>query len=132
MTMNVKLSVPIAVLLNQPVSKVIAESGNGSFCILPRHTDYLTALVPGIMILTDAEGGEIYFANDHGLLVKRGSDVVISARRAIRGSDLGSLRQTVHDEFKKLSENDRTCQSAVAGLEANFLRKFLAMQKERA
>ena len=130
MTMNLKLSVPTSVLFNQAVVKIIAESVNGSFCILPRHTDYLTALAPGIMIFTEAEGKEICFANDHGLLVKRGSDVVISARRAIQGSDLGSLRQTVHEEFEKLSENDRTCRSAIAGLEANFLRKFLEMQKE--
>ena len=130
MTMNLKLSVPTSVLFNQAVVKIIAEAVNGSFCILPRHTDYLTALAPGIMIFTDAEGQEICFANDHGLLVKRGSDVVISARRAIQGADLGSLRQTVYEEFEKLSENDRTCRSAIAGLEANFLRKFLEMQKE--
>ena len=132
MTMNLKISVPTSVLLNQPVIKIMAEAANGSFCILPRHTDYLTALVPGILIVTDREQNEIYFANDHGLLVKRGSEVVISARRAIQGSDLGSLRQTVHDEFEKLNENDRACQSAVAGLEASFLRKFLEMQRERA
>jgi F-type H+-transporting ATPase subunit epsilon len=130
--MILKLSVPTSVLFNQAVVKIIAEAVNGSFCVLPRHTDYLTALVPGIMIFTDEAGKEIYFANDHGLLVKRGSDVVISARRAIQGSDLGSLRQTVHEEFEELDEIDRTCQSAIAGLEASFLRQFIETQKELA
>ena len=130
--MNLKLSVPTSVLFDQIVVKIIAEAVDGNFCILPRHTDFLTALVPGVMILLDADGKEIYFANDHGLLVKRGSDVVVSARRAIQGPDLGSLRQTVHEEFEQLNENDRACQSAIAGLEANFLRKFLEMQKELA
>lgn len=132
MTMNLKLSVPTSMLLDQPVAKIIVEAGNGSICILPRHTDYLTALVPGIMIVTDCEGNEIYFANDHGLLVKRGQELAISSRRAIQGPDLGLLRQTVHEEFEKLTENDRNCQSAIAGLEANFLRKLLEMQKEQA
>ena len=128
--MNVKLSIPTAVLLEQPMLKVIAAGAHGNFCVLPRHTDYLAALVPGILMLTAEDGQELVFANDHGLLIKRGPDVLISARRAIRGSNLGSLRQTIHDEFEQLTENDRACQTAIAGLEANFLRKFLDMQKE--
>lgn len=130
MTMQLQLSVPTSVLLDQEVVKISAEAVNGSFCILPRHTDFLTALVPGIMIFNEPDGRELYFANDHGLLVKRGNEVVISTRRAIQGSNLDSLRQTVHEVFERLSEADRTCQSAVAGLEASFLRKFLEMQKE--
>lgn len=130
MTMELKLSVPTAVLLKQAVLKINSEAANGNFCVLPRHTDYVTALVPGIMIFTDTAGKELYFANDHGLLVKRGNEVFISARRAIQGADLGSLRQAVREQFEKLNENDRTCQAAVAGLEANFLRKFLEMQRE--
>ena len=130
MTMNLILSLPTSVLLRQPVRKIIAEAVNGSFCILPRHTDFVTALVPGIIELTVADQQELFFANDHGLLVKRGPDVFVSARRAVQGADLGSLRRTVHDEFERLGETERLCQAAVASLEANFLRKFLEMQRE--
>jgi len=130
MTINLKLSVPTAVLFNQPVTKILADGVHGCFCILPRHTDFLTALAPGIMIFSDARENEIFFANDHGLLVKQGPDVFISARRAVQGSDLGSLRQTVHEQFELLDESDRVCQSAIASLEANFLRQFLEMQRE--
>ena len=132
MTMNLQLSVPTEVLLNQSVSKIIAEGAHGCFCVLPRHTDFLAALVPGIMIFTDLSGKEIFFANDHGLLVKRQQEVFISSRRAIEGSDLGTLRQTVHKQFELLEESDRACQSAIASLEANFLRRFLEMQREHS
>ena len=128
--MNVRLSVPTAELLNQSFVKVTADGAHGNFCLLPRHTDYLAPLVPGILILTDNDGNELYFANDQGLLVKQGNDVLISTRRAVQGNSLETLRQTVHDRFLRLDENERACQTAVASLEANFLRKFLEMQKE--
>jgi F-type H+-transporting ATPase subunit epsilon len=130
MSMNLKLSVPTEVLFNQPVTKIVADGTHGCFCLLPRHTDFLTALLPGIMIISDANGHESFFANDHGLLVKRGRDVFVVARRAIQGSDLGTLRATVHQQFESLDEADRVCQSAIASLEANFLRRFLEMQRE--
>ncbi len=128
--MMLKFSVPTSVLVHQAVTKISADAVNGNFCILPRHTDYLTALVPGILIFTDADGNELFFANDHGLLVKRGREVFVSTRRAIQGSDLGALREAVHEQFERLGEADRVLQSAVASLEANFLRRFLEMQKE--
>jgi F-type H+-transporting ATPase subunit epsilon len=43
------LSVPTGVLLDEPVTKVIAESPDGSFCLLPRHLDLATVLVPGLL-----------------------------------------------------------------------------------
>ena len=128
--MTVKLSIPTSIVLQQPVTKVIAEGIHGNFCLLPKHTDYLSPLVPGILMLTELNGEIIYFANDHGLLVKQGDVVSISVRRALRGPTLETLKQTVHDRFLQLDENDRACQTAVASLEASFLRKFFEMQSE--
>ena len=130
MTMNLKLSLPTVVLFQQPVTKILSQAAHGNFCVLPKHIDYLAALVPGILTLTTEDDEELYFAIDHGLLIKRQNDVFISVRRAVQGSSLGSLRQTVHEQFEQLSESDRACQSAVARLEASFLRKFLDLQQE--
>ncbi len=129
MNMNLKLSLPTKVLFDQPVAKINAQAVHGNFCVLPRHADYLAALVPGILTFT-CNDQELFFANDHGLLVKRESEVYISVRRAVQGSNLGSLRQTVRDQFERLSESDRACQGAVARLEASFLRKFLNLNQE--
>jgi len=128
--MTVKLSIPTSIVLQQPVTKVIAEGTHGNFCVLPKHTDFLSPLIPGILMLTELDGETIYFANDHGLLVKQGDVVSISVRRALRGTTLETLKQTVHDRFLQLDENDRACQTAVASLEASFLRKFFEMQSE--
>jgi len=39
--MNLKILLPAGILLNEQVNKVIAEAVNGSFCLLPRHIDFL-------------------------------------------------------------------------------------------
>ena len=53
----------------------------------------------GILIYeTDGEG-ESYVAVDEGVLVKTGADVLVSVRRAISGTDLRQLRDSVEPEF---------------------------------
>ena len=126
---HVELSTPTDMVADGMYSKILADGVHGNFCVLPRHTDHLALLVPGILILIDDAQTEIYFACDEGLLVKRGQDVFISVRRAIRGDDIDSLRRTVHARFVRLNEADRSSQTAIASLEANFLRRFLEMQR---
>jgi len=42
---------------------------------------------------------------------------------------LGQLREIVTRQFKTMSERDRSARSALAHLEANFIRRFLKMQE---
>ena len=125
--MRLKVLVPTNVLIDEDVGKIIVEADNGSFCLLPRHVDFLAALVPGLLMYARPTGAEVFLAIDEGLLVKRGAEVLVSTRQAIPGGDLGRLRQSVHDEFETLDERQRVCHSAIASLEANFLRRFLEL-----
>lgn len=47
--MNLKILLPANLLLDAPVHKVVAVASNGSFCLLPKHADFVTSLVPGIL-----------------------------------------------------------------------------------
>ena len=76
--MNLKILLPAGVLLNEDVIKVIAEAVNGSFCLLPRHIDFLAALAPGILSFVSTEGKEEFLAVDEGVLVKAGPEVLVS------------------------------------------------------
>lgn len=129
--MKLKVLVPTEVLVNGEVTKIVAEADNGHFCLLPRHIDFLAALVPGILSYTDLTGQERVVAVDEGLLVKQDQEVLVSTRQAILGSDLGQLRETVKEEFETLDERQRVCHSAIASLEANFLRRFLELGEHR-
>lgn len=112
------------------VARIVAETREGSFGLLPRRLDCVAALVPGILTYESAEEGETYVAVDEGVLVKTGPKVLVSVRRALAGADLGQLRDAVEREFRTLDDRERGVRQVLAKLEAGFLRRFAAFQHE--
>jgi F-type H+-transporting ATPase subunit epsilon len=129
--MKLKLLIPTQVVVDQDVTKVVAEGEHGSFCLLPQHVDFLAVLVPGLLAFEDENGDEQFAAVDEGVLVKRGDEVLVSTRQATRGSDLDKLRSTVREEFAALDDRERAAQAATAKLEASFLRGYLELVEQR-
>lgn len=127
---RLKILLPTEVLVNEPVTKVIAEAVNGSFCLLPRHVDFVTALVPGILSFCDAEGEENFVAVDEGTLVKCGGQVLVSTFNAVRGNDLERMQKTVAQRFLKLDEHDRVARTVLARLEAGTIRRFIELEEQ--
>lgn len=121
--MRLMVFLPTRILLNQEVTKIVAEAENGSFCLLPKHIDFVAALVPGIVSF-DSDEGEEYLAVDEGVLVKRSSEVRVSTRRAVRSRDLGKMKQIVKQEFMILDEKEKKTRSVLAKLEADFARSL--------
>lgn len=119
-------------VVDQEVTKVVAEGEHGNFCLLPQHIDFLAVLVPGLLAFEDEAGKEQFAAVDEGVLVKRGDEVLVSTRQATRGTDLDELRSTVREEFAKLDDRERAAQAATAKLEASFLRAYLELAEEHA
>ena len=127
--MNLKVLLPTGVLIEQEVTKVIAEAHNGFFCLLPKHVDFAAAIVPGILSFETAGGREEFLAVDEGILIKCGQEVLVSTRNAVRGPDLGQLRRTVEERFKVLDDREKTARSAMVKIEAGFVRRFLEIQR---
>ena len=129
--MHLKVLLPFQVFAeNTGVSRIVAETREGSFGLLPRRLDCVAALVPGILIYQTEAGPEVLVAVDKGILVKTGLDVLVSVRRAIGGTDLGKLHAAVEMEFLTLDENEQSVRIAVAKLESGFLRRFATLQHE--
>jgi F-type H+-transporting ATPase subunit epsilon len=128
MTMQLKVFLPTEILLDVEASKVIARAPNGSFAILPRHIDFVTALVPSVLIYLDEGGDEHFLGIDEGILVKHGRDMLVSTRKAVQGDDLASLRYLVRREIMTLDERERAARSALARLEAGVIRRFVDLQ----
>jgi F-type H+-transporting ATPase subunit epsilon len=126
--MNLKVLLPSAVLVAEKVVKVTAEAQDGAFCLLPRHIDFVAALVPGILAYERPSGEELFLAIDEGILVKCAGEVSVSSRNAISGGGLGELHNTVQERFKKLDEREKAVRSAVAKIESGLIRKFLEIQ----
>ncbi|MBF2016681.1 MAG: F0F1 ATP synthase subunit epsilon [Rivularia sp. T60_A2020_040] len=123
--MKLKVLLPTEVLIDEAASKITAEAENGSFCLLPNHVDFVAGLVPGLLFFESEQGEELFLAVDEGILVKCGSEVLVSVRNAVRGTDLETLKNTVEQEFLFLDEREQMTRSALAKLEASFIRSFL-------
>ena len=129
-TMKLKLLLPTQVLVDEKVVKVIAEAENGSFCLLPHHIDFVAAIVPGIFSFVTQDLVELFYAVDEGILVKCGPEVMLSTRNAVRGPDLGMLKKTVQKQFVELEDREKMSRSALARLEAGFIRRFMDLEKQ--
>ncbi|OGA14289.1 MAG: F0F1 ATP synthase subunit epsilon [Betaproteobacteria bacterium RIFCSPLOWO2_12_FULL_63_13] len=129
--MNLKVLLPFEVFAEETgVSRIVAETREGSFGLLPHRLDCVAALVPGILVFeTDAQG-EVCMAVDEGVLVKTGPDVLVSVRNAVGGADLDKLRETVERQFRALDEQERTARSVMAKLETGFIRRFTELHHE--
>lgn len=126
--MKLKVVLPSAVFLEREVIKVVAEARNGSFCLLPRHVDFVAPLVPGILSLTAPTGEESFLAVDEGILLKCADDVLVSTRNAARGS-LGELKRAVQKEFHELGEREQKGRIALGKLEASLVRQILRWEE---
>ena len=129
--MNLRVLLPFGIFAERAgVSRIVAETREGSFGLLPRRLDGVAALAPGILIYEDEAQGEVYVAIDEGVLVKTGVDVVISVRNAIAGTDLGQLRETVEREFLNLDEREHRVRSVLAKMETGLIRRLAEFHHE--
>ncbi len=125
--MILKVLLPKEVLVEEQVYKVVAEGQNGSFCLLSRHVDFVSALVPGLLAYETAVGEEVYLAVDEGILVKCGAEVLVSTRNAVQGNNLGQLQKLIREQFAELDEREKQTRSALAKIEADFIRRFMEL-----
>jgi len=129
--MHLKVLLPFQVFAETTgVARIVAETREGSFGLLPNRLDCVAALVPGILIYQTESGGEVLVAVDEGVLVKSGMDVLVSVRRAIGGTNLGQLHAAVEKEFLTLDENEQNVRQVSVKMETGFLRRFANLQHE--
>jgi F-type H+-transporting ATPase subunit epsilon len=125
--MNLKILLPFRIFAEKTgVFRIVAETHEGSFGLLPHRLDCAAALAPGILIFETKAEGEAYAAVDEGVLVKTGSDVLVSVRNAIAGTDLGQLREAVQREFLHLDEQEKNVRSVLAKMEGDLMRRMAA------
>lgn len=124
---QLKILLPHKVFFSGPVRQLVAEAPNGQFCLLPHHVDFVSALVPGLVLYRDPENAEHFVAVDVGTLVKCGTEVLISTRMAAASDDLGQLNRIVEDQFLKLDEREKAARSAAARLESSLVRRFMEL-----
>ena len=129
--MNLKVLLPFQVFAEKTgVIRIVAETREGSFGLLPQRLDCVAALPPGILTYENDAEGEVYLAVDEGVLIKTGPDVLVSVRDAIAGVDLRQLREAVEKEFLALDEHEQSVRSVMARMESGFIRRMASFHND--
>ena len=129
--MNLKVLLPFGIFAEKTgVLRIVAETHEGSFGLLPQRLDCVAALVPGILIYETEMEGEVYVAVDEGVLVKTGPEVLVSVRQAIGGTDLDQLRDAVEQEFLTLDEHEQSVRSVLTKMESDFIRRMVTFHND--
>ena len=130
--MNLRILLPFGVFAERAnVLRIVADTTNGSYGLLPNRLDCVAALVPGILTYEAKDSGTVYVGIDQGVLVKAGAQVTVSVRRAIGGSDLEQLKDAVERDFLKLNEQERNVRTAVAKMEGSLMGRLAEFENDR-
>lgn len=130
--MNLKILLPFGVFAEKAdVLRVVADTTDGSYGLLPHRLDCVAALVPGVLTYETKDGGTVYVGIDQGVLVKAGDQVTVSVRRAVGGTDLGQLKDAVARDFLKLDEQERNVRMAVAKMESGLMGRLAEFEYDR-
>ncbi|MGA7501405.1 MAG: F0F1 ATP synthase subunit epsilon [Isosphaeraceae bacterium] len=129
--MNLKVLLPFKVFVEKKgVKRIVAQTLQGSFGLLPHRLDCAAGLAPGILTYETEAEGVVYLAVDQGVLVKAGMDVLVSVRNAIGGTDLDKLHEAVKREFLSVDEQEKSVRSVLAKMESGFIHRFMEFQHE--
>jgi F-type H+-transporting ATPase subunit epsilon len=127
--MKLKVWVPTETMFEEQVTKIRVEAENGWSGILPRHIDFVTSLVPGIVCFEFPDEQTEYLAIDQGILVKCGPEVCISTRNAVRSTDLGTLKAAVETQFQATHAKEQAARQFEARLESDLVRQLMEMER---
>ena len=129
--MDLKILLPFRIFAEiKNVSRIVFDTSEGSYGLLPQRLDCVAALVPGIFTYETEPGGIHYLAIDQGVLVKANTQVLVSVRNAIGGADLGKLHELVEKEFIDLDESEKNVRSVMAKMESGFIYSLEKFRKE--
>ena len=125
--MRLLITTPTAVIIDeQHVVALRAEDESGSFGILDRHADFLTALTISVVSWRYADGRQGFCAVRHGVLsVTNGSHVSIATRAAVVGDDLARLEDVVLAQFREALEAERTARTESLRLQMKGIRQIV-------
>ena len=129
--MRLEVLLPYRVFVDKiDVFRIVAETREGAFGLLPRRRDCVAALVPGILTYESEADGEAFVAVDEGVLVKIGDVVRVSVRRATGGVDLARLRDAVQRDYLTLDALELGARAATQKLESGFVGRFARFHAE--
>jgi len=129
--MNLKILLPFQIFAQKSdIIRIVAETSEGLFGLLPHRLDCVAALVPGILLYENESHEEVCVAVDEGVMIKTGADVFVSVRNAIAGTDLAQLREAIDREFRTDNELELHARAVMTKMETGFIRRLMEYRHE--
>jgi F-type H+-transporting ATPase subunit epsilon len=127
MAVHLLISTPVDIVADHAdVVAVRAEDESGSFGILDRHADLLTALTLSVVAWRHADGRQRFCAVRRGVLsVRDGHQVAVATRQAQLGDDLDELEHAVIARFRAEAEAERAERVAALRLHTQAIRQIV-------
>jgi F-type H+-transporting ATPase subunit epsilon len=130
-SMDLKIILPFRVFIEvKNVKRIVLETSEGFYGLLPQRLDCVAALVPGIFTYETEKNGDNYIAIDEGILIKTGAQVQVAVRNAIGGADLGKLHELIKKQFMNIDEKEKNVRLVMAKMESGFIKSLKKMRKE--
>ena len=126
--MRLKILLPTKVLVDEEVRKVSADAEDGELTLLPRHIDLTTTLTRGVLAFKLPDGREEFAAVAEGVMVKCGEEILVSTRKGVRGTELGTLQERIEEEFETLDDRAETARTSLNKIEATFVHRFIELK----
>ena len=126
--MRLKVLAPAKIIVDRDADKIVAKGPDGYFCLLPHHVDFVSQLAPGILSLEEEAGSEQSLAIDEGVLVKCGDEVLVATRNAFMDTGGEKIRPAEALERIVPDEEEERCRRIIAGLELEFIERFMKEQ----
>jgi F-type H+-transporting ATPase subunit epsilon len=125
--MRLLITTPTSVVVDeQNVTAVRAEDETGSFGILDRHAEFLTALTLSVVSWRGVQDRLRFCAVRRGVLsVMHGTEVSIATREAVVGNDLAHLGRVVLTQFREALEAERAARTESLRLQMQAVRRIV-------
>jgi len=129
--MNLSISTPLSIVVQEPVMTLRAMDDSGGFGILPGHVDFVTRLAISVVSWTAPGGAVHHCAVRGGALSVSGSDIAIATREAVPGDDLETLDREVLARFRRDLDEERREHAGTTRLQLDVMRKIISRLTRR-
>jgi F-type H+-transporting ATPase subunit epsilon len=118
---------PSGVGLDEEVDIVTAQAEDGSFGLLPRHVDFASSLVTGLLGYRQGTK-ESFVGVDGGILIKRGREVRVATPRATQSAALGQVQRLLRESIMQRNDAEKKALRALRKLEADVVRRIVEQE----
>ena len=128
--MKLKILTPSQIIIDTSIEKVDFEALDGFFTLLPKHIDFVSSLKQTI-VQYQANNKTYYVACDHGVVVKKSDEVIISTSLAIADDNLEKLKKTIEIDFKQMEQERKEVLVSMSKLEVGLTKGLINLTSMR-